>query len=171
MLKIFIGSLIIYLSPIYIVETPVISSYIFNFIGTTLLFEGCSILFEENKKKIKIFKGIYLVTLLVLIYQFIINIFNIKITENTNIVMQGLLIFLPLLLVHITLTFIKDIDSYLLITNKLILGNLTIILILFIMIILYLFNIKLGHISNIIISVLKLIILLGFYKLVIYYSP
>lgn len=170
MLKIFIGVLIIYISPIYIVETPNVSSYIINFLGTSLLYEGCVSLFSY-KKLIKVFRTVYFTTLLVLIYQFIVDFFKIEITEITSIIAQLLLSFLPLLLVHISLIFIKDIDSHILITNKLILRNLSIILLLFCIIILNLLAININSIAFILLIVLKIFTLLGFYKLVIYYSP
>ena len=170
MLKIFIGILFIYLNPIYKIDVDKFIPLITNIIGLTLILLGSKSIFSKEKNFKKYFL-LYIILLLLFLGQIYIFLFDIKLYSNILFGLQIILIFLPLYFITYTLMLIKKVDTYLKITDKLILTNTLISIILFFSIILTLLNINIQYISVIILYLLKIYISLNFFKLIVYYEP
>lgn len=170
MLKIFIGILFIYLNPIYKIDVDKFVPLITNIIGMTLILSGSKSIFSKEKSFKKYFL-LYIILLLLFLTQIYIYLFNIKLNLNILLSLKIILIFLPLYFITYTLILIKKVDTYLKITDKLILTNTLISITLFLSIILTLLNINIQYISIVILYFLKIYLSLNFFKLTIYYEP
>ncbi|QQK07189.1 hypothetical protein [Miniphocaeibacter halophilus] len=168
MYKVFIGILIIYLNPLYVNSNNGIFTLLINILGTTLVAFGNKEKFSY-KKEFKYFLILYILILITIFIQMTMELLDIEINNVAISLLRLLLIFTPLYLINITLNFTKEIDTYLNITNRLIITNDIIIVLLFLSIILNLFSIEVSFIFTIGISVLKIFFLINFYKLTIYY--
>ena len=166
MLKIFIGILLIYLNPQQLMDKDNLRIIVLNIIGISLLYMGSKEIFN-NKKWFKYFSLLNIIVLISLILQVGLEILNI----DFYIINEILLLFIPICIVSIVMIFIKDIDIYLRITNKMIFINFFIGVIILLSIILPNINHELRGISLIILNILKFYNLANMYKLTAYYSP